>query len=229
MRINEAGLNLIKEFEGLRLESYLCPAGVYTVGFGSTGPHVKPNMRITEEEADRLLRDDIKRFEDLVSKDLSHIELNSNQFSALVSICFNCGSAPIRPGMTIRKCLDRGDYQGAAEGFLLWVKAGGRTLQGLVRRRREERKLFLTPTYDTPEGSIKSKIIAIHHNTYVKDKPLQSSQLTKDSMKSYKEGTFIRVDKILGVDTGHYKFTIPENPTPLYIYVGHCEVFDQST
>ncbi|MEO1522855.1 MAG: lysozyme [Cyanobacteria bacterium J06633_2] len=153
LHCNEAGLTIIKEREGLRLFAYTCSAGVATIGFGATrinGSPVKLGMSITKEQAEDLLAIDIKRFESGIKLALKSIEvpeewLNENQFSALVSLCYNCGLAPLREGNTIAKALQGKDYDAAADGFLLWNKAGGKVLNGLVRRREDERQLFLTP------------------------------------------------------------------------------------
>jgi lysozyme len=90
VKISKAGLDLIKSFEGLRLEPYYCSSRVLTIGYGSTGPHVKEGMKITKEEAEKLLIKDVSRFEDGVNK-LINIPLTQQQFDALVSFAFNCG------------------------------------------------------------------------------------------------------------------------------------------
>lgn len=142
-RMNAAGMNILKECEGLRLNSYRCPAGVWTIGYGCT-KGIRPGMTITEAQAEEMLREELYKFEQEVERRLSHIPLNENQFSALVSLIYNCGPEPIVEGNTIRRKLEARDYQGAADGFLLWNKGGGRVLPGLVKRREMERKLFLT-------------------------------------------------------------------------------------
>jgi lysozyme len=142
-KINTAGIKILKEFEGLRLNAYQCPAGVWTIGYGCTH-QVLPGMSITEAEAEAFLRKELAKFEEGVERILGHIPLNENQFSALVSLTFNCGLATIEQGKTIRRKLEARDYQGAADGFLLWNQGGGRVLPGLVKRREMERKLFLS-------------------------------------------------------------------------------------
>jgi lysozyme len=134
MSINEAGLSLIKEFEGLRLESYKCPAGVWTIGYGTTAG-VSRGMSVTKEDAERLLRADTARFEIAVCA--LRRPFTSNQFSALVSFAYNCGSANLR-----RLCLGRTNAE-IADALLLYNKADGKVLAGLTRRREAERKLFL--------------------------------------------------------------------------------------
>lgn len=141
--MNAAGMNILKECEGLYLNAYKCPAGVWTIGYGCT-EGVRPGMSITEPEAEALLRKELAKFEEGVERVLGHIPLNENQFSALVSLTFNCGLGAVTEGTTIRRKLEARDYQGAADGFLLWNKGGGRVLPGLVKRREMERKLFLS-------------------------------------------------------------------------------------
>ena len=138
-RINAEGLALIKEFEGLELKAYLCPARVWTIGYGSTGAHVKPGMVITEAEAERLLRDDLERFERAVAKTCP--ESTDNQFAAMVSLAFNVGEAAFARS-TLAKLHNAKAYKGAADEFLKWNKAGGKVLAGLSRRRARERDLY---------------------------------------------------------------------------------------
>lgn len=138
-RINAEGLDLIKEFEGLRLKAYLCPANVWTIGYGSTGAHVKPGMVITEAEAERLLREDLARFERAVAKACP--VATDNQFAAIVSLAFNVGEAAIAKSTLVRKHT-AGDYAGAALEFPRWNKAGGKVLAGLTRRRGREQALY---------------------------------------------------------------------------------------
>jgi lysozyme len=139
-RINEAGLELIKSFEGLRLEAYRCPAGVLTIGYGSTGPHVKPGMVITEEKAEGLLLEDLRRFE--VGVEAMAGPATDNQFAAMVALAFNIGLGAFSTS-TVLKRHKLGNRTGAANAFLMWNKAGGQILKGLIRRREAERKLYL--------------------------------------------------------------------------------------
>jgi lysozyme len=140
-RITKEGLELIKSFEGLRLETYLCPANIPTIGYGSTGSHVKMGMKITETEAEDLLIEDLERFEVGVEK-LCKVQLSDNEFSALVSFSFNVGLGALEKS-TLLKVLNSGDKVGAAPQFLRWNKAGGKVLNGLTKRREAEMKLFL--------------------------------------------------------------------------------------
>lgn len=139
-RINERGLDLVKSFEGLRLDAYRCAAGVLTIGWGSTGPHVKEGMTITLDEAETLLKSDLARFERGVDALLG--PATSDQFSACVSLAFNIGLNAFA-GSTVLKRHKKGNHAGAADAFMLWIKAKGNVLKGLVRRREAERKLYL--------------------------------------------------------------------------------------
>lgn len=150
--INKAGLDLIKFFEGCRLTAYVCPAGVLTIGFGSTGKHVKPGMRVTPAEAERLLKTDLQRFEQAVSAAVK-VRLTDNQFAACVSLAFNIGTGAFT-GSTLVKKLNASDFEGAAGQFERWNKAGGRVLAGLTGRRMAERDLFLTADPAKPTKSV---------------------------------------------------------------------------
>ncbi len=137
--INADGLKLIKESEGLELKAYKDPIGVLTIGYGSTGPHVKPGMVITEAQAEDLLRKDLSRFEVGVA-DMCKVA-TSNQFSAMVSLAFNVGLENFRTS-TLRRKHNEGDYAGAAAEFAKWRFADGRELPGLVKRRAREAQLY---------------------------------------------------------------------------------------
>jgi lysozyme len=141
MKISDKGLKLIKDFEGLKLTSYLCPANVWTIGYGSTGPHVKQGMTITEKEAEDLLKEDVKRFEECVT-DAVEVDLTQDEFDALVSFSFNVGCGAFM-GSTLLRLLNAGNKQAAAQQFPRWNKAAGQVLAGLTRRREAEKALYL--------------------------------------------------------------------------------------
>lgn len=138
-RISAAGLDLIKGFEGLRLTAYKCPADVPTIGYGSTGPHVRMGMTITEAEAEDLLIKDLARFEAIVSEIGG--KMTQGQFDALTSLAFNVGGTNVARS-TLLKLHKAGDYAGAAREFPRWNRAAGRVLAGLTRRREAEAKLY---------------------------------------------------------------------------------------
>jgi len=140
-QINAAGLALIEEFEGLRLNAYDDGTGVWTIGYGHTGPDVHPGMIITQEQAQTLLQHDVADAEQVVA-DAVEVVLTPNQFSALVSFQFNTGGLV---GSTMLSLINQRDFTGAAAQFANWVWAGGNILEGLVRRRAAEKALFETP------------------------------------------------------------------------------------
>jgi len=138
--ISESGLEMLKGHEGLRLKSYKDSAGVWTIGYGHTGEDVSPGMKITRNRATKLLKMDLKRFEEAVIKNVE-VPLNQNQFDALVSFSFNVGVNAFK-NSTLLEELNKGNYKEAENEFMCWVYAGGRRLQGLVNRREEESALF---------------------------------------------------------------------------------------
>lgn len=140
--VNEAGVRLVQEFEGCRLDAYRCPAGVPTIGYGATGPDIRMGMVWTQEQADARLVEDLARFADGVER-LVEVDLSDNQFAAIVSFAFNVGLGAFRDSTLLRK-LNAGDYLGAADQLPRWNKGGGRVLPGLTRRRAAERDLFLS-------------------------------------------------------------------------------------
>lgn len=150
MRTNRAGMDIIRESESLRLKAYYCPAGVLTIGYGHTGSDVHEGQEITEEQAEKLLSEDVEWAEEAVET-LAPASLNSNQFSALVSFVFNIGAGKFQTSTLLRK-LNAGDVQGAADEFPRWNKSRGRVLLGLTIRREAERTLFLT----SPEARAQS-------------------------------------------------------------------------
>lgn len=151
MRISNLGVQLVKHFEGLYLKAYLCPARVWTIGYGHTGlKHndgtVKKGRTITEAEAEALLTQDLNtKYGPEVSR-LVKVPLQQHEFDALVSFHFNTGALA---KSTLLRRLNIGDRAGAAEEFLRWTKGGGKELPGLVRRRKSERYLFLTGRLQT--------------------------------------------------------------------------------
>jgi lysozyme len=144
--INEAGLELIKSFEGLRLDAYQDQAGVWTIGYGHTAG-VAPGQLVNQELADMFLRSDLGRAETYVAVVTRDVPTADDQFAAMVSLCFNIGSGNFRTSTVLRRHRT-GDYQLAGAAFLLWNKlhADGRLVpsKGLTRRRAAERALYLS-------------------------------------------------------------------------------------
>ncbi len=147
MKISEKGLNLIKEFEGLRLKPYKDAVGIPTIGYGNTyyedGRKVSlSDPAITGARATDLLKMVVKRYEDAINRYVQ-VPITQNQFDALVSFAYNVGNENVRKS-TLMKLLNRKQYTEAADQLLRWNKAGGKTLKGLTRRRQAERTLFLS-------------------------------------------------------------------------------------
>lgn len=138
MKTSQRGINLIKQFEGVRLTAYKCPAGVYTIGYGHTRG-VQRGMKITEEEASAYLTADLRNSEKAVERYDSIYHWNQNEFDALVSFTFNCGAANLRS--LLRN--GRRNRSQIAATLPLYRKAGGKVLKGLERRRAAEKALFL--------------------------------------------------------------------------------------
>ena len=159
MSISEAGIQLIKSFEGCHNSPYRCPAGLWTIGYGHVLYPDQARLKTPErasyalkpehdrvwdaDEIDTLLQKDLQRFEDSVRRLCPASADNQCPLDAMVSFSYNVGSGNLASS-TLRMKFNRGDYSGAADEFLKWNKAGGKVLNGLVRRREAERALFLS-------------------------------------------------------------------------------------
>lgn len=147
MELNQATIDLIKSFEGWRATAYKDAVGVLTIGYGHTNaagePKVTPGMTITKAYGEYVLRKDLKKYADAISFQVK-VPLNPNQFGALVSWCYNVGPGNTGKSTLIKK-LNKGDYKSVPSELAKWNKAGGKTLNGLVRRRKAEADLFQTP------------------------------------------------------------------------------------
>lgn len=173
MRVSQKGIDLIKKFEGIRLKSYICPAGVLTIGYGHTGSDVYPNQQITEEEAERLLWKDTESAQQTVSSFVS-VKINQNEYDSLVSFTFNVGPTAF-VNSTLLKLLNNGaDRKVVAGEFDRWVKAGGdEPVPGLVRRREAEKALFL----EKIRHPLLGKSILAKRDTWLKRRPVDSATL----------------------------------------------------
>lgn len=138
MVVDEKGYKLIKQFEGLRLTAYRCPAGKWTIGYGHT-KGVKKGMYISEAVATHFLIQDVQRVEPTINSYDGIYHWTQNEFDALASFAFNCGIG------NLKKLLKYGQRTKSqiADAILLYNKANGRVLRGLVRRRKAERELFV--------------------------------------------------------------------------------------
>lgn len=140
MKCGIDGLGIITRFEGCKLEAYRCPAGVWTIGYGSTS-HVYEGMRITFDEAIRRLQDHLIPLEAQIEH-LVKVPLSQHEFDALCALAYNIGIGAFEKS-TLLRCLNAGDKAGAAAQFLAWNKVNGAPVAGLTRRREAERALFL--------------------------------------------------------------------------------------
>ena len=164
MHISQSGLDLIKSFEGYldalpdgSCRTYRCPANVLTIGWGCT-EGVTEGLVWTKAQAEEGLRREMLKHEAAVKR-LVTVDLNQNQFDALTSFAYNCGSGALESSTLLKK-LNAGDFDGAAKGFLLWNKGGGSVLPGLVKRRQRESLLFLTPTSPPQAPEMPQKVEA---------------------------------------------------------------------
>ena len=145
--INKATLDLVKEFEGLRLDAYRDPVGIWTIGYGTTamagiGITPKAGMKITETQAESYLLAALDLFGIGIRQAIT-APINENEWGAFLSLAYNIGPGAFKKSSALRK-FNQGDKAGAANAILLWNKAGGRVMKGLERRRAAERALFLT-------------------------------------------------------------------------------------
>ena len=216
MKTSEKGLAMIESFEGCLLKASNKLDGVWTIGYGQTGRYygkrVRRGMTTTKAEAHAWLRDhSIKTYEDAVTQAVK-VPLNQNQFDALVSFTYNVGIGALKQSTALRK-LNAGDYAGAADALTMWTKFKGKVLAGLVRRRKEERALFLTPVTQTNTGNTDllrkgdkgDDVKLLQHRLNI-----LGSQLTEDgiwgvqtdsAVRGYQYRAGLTVDGIVGAKT----------------------------
>ena len=149
MKIDQKGIDLIIKWEGLRLKPYLCSAGVPTIGYGSTyyanGTKVSlKDPEITKECAVELFKSAIKNYEDAVTIMIGSKTITQNQFNALVSFAYNLGNNALRTSTLLKKVLANPSDKTIENEFNKWVNAGGKKLQGLVNRRKEEAQMYFS-------------------------------------------------------------------------------------
>ena len=147
MKLSDNGFNLLAELEGVVLRPYKDSVGIPTIGIGSTyyEDGTKVTMKdkaITKERAIQLAKNVVKSFEARVNKSIL-LPMTQNQFDAMVLLCYNIGESGFAKSSVVRY-FNQGNLQKAADSFLLWNKAGGKVVKGLVNRRNKERDLFLS-------------------------------------------------------------------------------------
>jgi GH24 family phage-related lysozyme (muramidase) len=159
MNISQAGIDLIKKFEGCRLKAYKAVKTeiYFTIGYGHYGSDVKEGQVITQAEANRLLETDLRKFV-LGVNALLKVPVNQNQFDALVSFAFNCGVGALQKS-TLLKYINITDFISASNEFDEWVHAGGKVLNGLVNRRAAEKALFLKAVTQPPKSTSSKDVV----------------------------------------------------------------------
>jgi len=175
VKTSQNGIELIKSFEGCVLTGYPDVGGVPTVGYGSTGPDVYIGMKVTQAEAEQRLAKELEHFENGVSN-LVKVAINQNEFDALVSFSFNVGLGAFQRSTLLRLLNDGTERDIVSSEFLRWNKVDGKPVEGLTRRRKAEQALFLTKV---KHPQLSSSILA-EHDTWLKRRPVQSSELTAE-------------------------------------------------
>ena len=220
--ISDDGLDLIKHFEGCELTAYVCPSGIYTIGYGHTGG-VTPGQTITQAEADKILREDVRKFETGVDN-YTNVPLNQSQFDALVSFTFNVGLGAYRDS-TLLRLLNGADYEGAAGQFGRWVNGANGPLPGLVRRRDAEEKLFRRDGWpDAGEDSFPPAndvlTIKAKQDTVLKKEIAQSFELEPDQKLSVPKGKELKVTW-KGKEAEKHVFVTVEGDGQWFLYTEH--------
>lgn len=201
MNISETGKNLIKSFEGLRLQAYKVTENekYYTIGYGHYGSDVTKNMVITEGQANKLFDEDIKRYVNAVNNTRFAFTPNQNQFDALVSFCYNLGTGIMKDFIAMSS-------QQVANEMLLYVNSGGVRLEGLVKRREKEVELFNKPINEEEEKIIKEYeeqgTFYPNDKIYFRNKPKVS--IDNPISGSYLIGESVNYDRV--VITNHYVY-----------------------
>ena len=216
MRISEKGLAMIEKFEGCLLKASNKLDGVWIIGYGQTGRYygkrVRRGMTTTKAEAHAWLRDhSIKTYEDAVTQAVK-VPLNQNQFDALVSFTYNVGVGALKQSTALRK-LNAGDYAGAADALTMWTKCRRKVLAGLVRRRKEERTLFLTPVTQPQTGNTDllrkgdkgDDVKLLQHRLNILGSQLAEDGIwgvkTDQAVRNYQYKAGLTVDGIVGAKT----------------------------
>ena len=219
--ISDEGLDLIKNFEGCELNAYVCPSGVYTIGYGHTGD-VLPNQTITQAEADALLREDVRKFEK-GTNNYTNVPLNQSQFDALVSFTFNVGLGAYRDS-TLLRLLNGADYEGAAGQFGRWVNGSNGPLPGLVRRREAEEKLFRKDGWPHEDGeAVESPVIGTlvaKQDTVLKKEIAQSTELDAEQKWNIAKDKKIEITW-RGKEADKHIFVTVKDKGQWFVYADH--------
>jgi GH24 family phage-related lysozyme (muramidase) len=225
MKISKEGLALIQKFEGLRLDAYYDVVGVLTIGYGHTGSDVTPDLKISKEEALELLKRDCESAEQCVNS-FVNTKLNQNEFDALVSFIYNLGpTAFVRS--TLLKLLNEGASRSVvAAEFTRWVRADGKVLPGLVSRRNAEKDLFLAQ----PKHPLLSHSILAKQDTWLKRKPVDSSELKAEEKLFVPKGSAWQWDEIRMYpgESHHRVFLTPKPEQEWWFFPAHWKLINDS-
>lgn len=149
MKISPKGIELIERYEGFSATPYICPAGKLTIGYGHLIRNGEAFKTVSQKQAEILLQKDLIIASMAVARNIL-VPLTQSQFDALIDFTFNLGGGRLQSS-TLRQKLNRRDYTGAAEEFKKWVWGGGKKLPGLIRRRADEKALFLSEVENAPQ------------------------------------------------------------------------------
>ena len=208
MKISQAGLGLIKRFEGCELEAYQDAVGIWTIGYGHTGPDVHEGLKITQAQADAILAKDVERFASGVAANV-RVALTQSEFDALVSFAFNVGLTAFRTSTLLKLLNDNSDRSVVATQFLRWNKAGDKVLEGLTKRRNAEKELFLSKA---PHPLLGHSILA-KQDTWLKRRPLQSADLAAEEKLFVPKGSAHEWNEISMLPGEvHYKVKLSAQP-----------------
>jgi len=208
MKISQAGLDLIKRFEGCELEAYQDAVGIWTIGYGHTGSDVHKGLKITQAQADAILAKDVERFASGVAANV-RVALTQSEFDALVSFAFNVGLTAFRTSTLLKLLNDNSDRSVVATQFLRWNKAGDKVLEGLTKRRNAEKELFLSKA---PHPLLGHSILA-KQDTWLKRRPLQSADLAAEEKLFVPKGSAHEWNEISMLPGEvHYKVKLSAQP-----------------
>ena len=224
MNVSPAGVHFIKQFEGFRLKAYKCAAGVWTVGYGITGPDIGPNTEITENEANQRFDLVLRSFEREV-RDRLKVQVNQNEFDALVSFTYNVGVNAFASSTLLKLLNSAATKQIVASEFSRWVKGSdGNPIEGLKIRRAKEKELFLSK----PINAALSHSILAQRDTWLKREPLAASELPAERKLFVPKGSAHIWDSIIMVPgETHYKVVLEAQPeSTWWIYPSHWKIIN---
>ncbi len=201
MLISDACVSLVKKYEGFEAKAYLCPANVWTIGYGTTvysdGTRVKKGDVITRSKAESLLRKQIQEHANTISKYVT-VKLTQNQYDALASFQYNLGK-DILKNSTLLKYINNAKWTSATNTMKLYNKGGGKVLKGLVTRRAEEVKLFLTSSEVTTTDFVLGSTTAKALQRYIG--VTADGIVGSETIKALQKHLSVKVDGVLGEGT----------------------------